>query len=82
MSRSKRNLDGTQDLFVQSIHSGTPVAGVELSVLGRNGEAVLTQTTDAEGHARFASAEGLQTRTAAGAPYLARKDGDSSAIRN
>ncbi|MDB5969880.1 MAG: hypothetical protein JWQ90_2330 [Hydrocarboniphaga sp.] len=73
----KRNLDGTQDVFVQSIHSGAPVAGAEVSVLGRNGEAVLTQTSDAEGHARFASLKDF-TREQQPVLYLARKDGDSS----
>lgn len=73
----KRAVDGSQDLFVQSIHSGEPVGGVSLSVLGKNGEAVQTQTTDADGHARFADLKNFK-REHEPVLYLARKNGDSS----
>jgi hypothetical protein len=49
----KDNADGSHDLFVQSIGQGAPAAGATVSVLGKNGVAVLTQVTDEEGHARF-----------------------------
>ncbi len=73
----KKAVDGSQDLFVQSIHGGEPVAGVSLSVLGKNGEAVQTQTTDADGHARFADLKNFK-REHEPVLYLARKNGDSS----
>ena len=73
----KKGVDGTQDLFVQSIHGGDPVGGVTLSVLGKNGEALQTQITDADGHARFADLKGFK-REHEPVLYLARKNGDSS----
>lgn len=73
----KKAVDGTQDLFVQSIHGGEPVSGVNLSVLGKNGEALQTQTTDADGHARFADLKSFK-REHEPVLYLARKNGDSS----
>jgi len=73
----KKAVDGSQDVFVQSIHGGDPVGGVSLSVLGKNGEAVQTQTTDADGHARFADLKGFK-REHEPVLYLARKNGDSS----
>lgn len=73
----KRAVDGAQDVFVQSIKTGDPVAGVSLQVIGRNGEAVLTQTSDAGGHAHFAD---LRSFKGEHQPvlYLARKNGDMS----
>jgi uncharacterized protein YfaS (alpha-2-macroglobulin family) len=47
----KENLDGTRDVFVQSINEGGPVNGADIEVLGLNGEPVATVTTDKEGHA-------------------------------
>lgn len=73
----KRSVDGSQDVFVQSIHGGEPLAGVTLSVLARNGEAVQTQTTDADGHARFADLKSFK-REREPVLYLARRNGDSS----
>lgn len=74
---AKRTLDGSQDVFVQSIENGTPLAGVTVDVIGKNGEAVLTQLTDQNGHARFADLKSFE-REQTPVLYLARKDGDSS----
>jgi hypothetical protein len=52
---AKEASDGAHDVFVQSIQTGRPVAGARVEVVGRNGEAVLGQTTDGEGHARLPS---------------------------
>jgi uncharacterized protein YfaS (alpha-2-macroglobulin family) len=49
----KDNSDGSHDLFVQSITKGVPVAGVSVSILGKNGVPVLTRITDAQGRANF-----------------------------
>ncbi|MDB5987411.1 MAG: hypothetical protein JWR16_2464 [Nevskia sp.] len=73
----KKTIDGSQDVFVQSIHSGEPVAGVSLSVMGKNGEALQTQTTDVDGHARFADLKSFK-REHEPVLYLARKGDDSS----
>lgn len=73
----KRSLDGTQDVFVQSLHSGRPVAGATVSVIGLNGLAVLHETTDAEGHVRFGDLKDYQ-REKRPVLYLATQNGDSS----
>lgn len=73
----KRNLDGSSDVFVQSIHSGRPVEGVTLEVIGRNGLPVLERTTDADGHGRFPVLKDF-TREQQPVMILARKGGDTS----
>ena len=50
---AKRGADGGQDLFVQSLHSGTPLAGVTIDVVGKNGLPVLSAESDGDGHVRF-----------------------------
>lgn len=50
----KKSLDGSQDVFVQSISSGQPVAGATVQVLGRNGLQVQEGTTDSNGRVTFA----------------------------
>ena len=47
----KDNANGTHEVYVQSLSNGEPVSGATVSVLGKNGLAVLTRTTDATGHA-------------------------------
>ncbi|MHB1220650.1 MAG: alpha-2-macroglobulin family protein [Gammaproteobacteria bacterium] len=49
----KDNSDGTHDVFVQSINKGTPVNQADVSILGKNGLALITHKTDATGHASF-----------------------------
>lgn len=49
----KRNQDGSMEVFVQSIASGTPVANARVEVLGRNGLPVAEARTDESGHARL-----------------------------
>ena len=73
----KRAVDGTQDVFVQSISDGKPVSGAAVDIIGRNGLPVLTETTDAEGHVRFPELKSFQ-RERQPVLYLARLGGDSS----
>ena len=73
----KRALDGSQDVFVQSIRSGQPVAGATVSVLSLNGQTLFTQTTDADGLAHFPTFKGLEREKSAEL-YLVQKDGDLS----
>ena len=40
---AKRSVDGSQDVFVQSIATGAPVAGATVEIIGRNGLPVLTR---------------------------------------
>jgi alpha-2-macroglobulin len=74
---AKRSLDGGQDIFVQSIHAGTPVDGAQIDVVGRNGQTLFTQASDHDGHAHFESLEGL-TREKTPAMYVVRKGDDES----
>ncbi|MBI2380524.1 MAG: alpha-2-macroglobulin [Gammaproteobacteria bacterium] len=50
---AKRNLDGSQDVFVQSLGGGTPIAGATVDIIGRNGLPVASGATDAQGRAHF-----------------------------
>lgn len=56
----KTNADKSQHVFVHSIATGEPVEGAEVELLGKNGLAVLTAATDAEGHARLAPADDFE----------------------
>ena len=73
----KRSLDGTHDVFVQSIATGDPVSGASVDLLGRNGLAVMTQASDASGRAALSSTRGL-TNERTPALFLVRKGGDYS----
>ncbi len=73
----KKSLDGSQDVFVQSIRSGNPVGGATVEVIGLNGLPVLTQTTDEGGHVRFPNLADFQ-REKQPVLYLARRGGDVS----
>ena len=75
----KRAVDGAQDVFVQSIADGTPVAGATVDIIGRNGLPVLSETTDAEGHVRFPELRSFQHEHEP-VLYLARRGEDSSFI--
>ena len=52
-------LNGTQEVYVQSIYSGRPVAGAKVEILGENGVPLFSHITDAQGRARFAKIENL-----------------------
>ena len=73
----KRSVDDSQDVFVQSIYSGDPVAAATVEVIAKNGQSVLTQTTDAGGRAHFPD---LRTFVREKQPtlYIVRKGGDTS----
>jgi len=53
----KKNADHTSDVFVASIKTGQPMAGVTVELLGRNGIAVQSATTSADGRVTFASVD-------------------------
>ncbi|MDR2635660.1 MAG: hypothetical protein LBC08_02390, partial [Campylobacteraceae bacterium] len=50
---AKRSADKSHDIFVQSIKDGRAVEGAKVSVLGRNGIAIASETTDSNGRAHF-----------------------------
>ena len=56
----KTNVDRSQHVFVHSIASGEPVSGARVSLLGKNGLPVRTETTSAQGYARLESAKELK----------------------
>ena len=49
----KTNLDGSSNIFVSNLGAGTPAGDVEISILGRNGNAIWAGRTDANGHAEI-----------------------------
>ena len=73
----KKSIDGTQDIYVQSIHSGEPVADAHVDVVGKNGQTILSETTDHDGHVHFTTLDAY-TREKAAAMYLVRKGEDLS----
>ena len=73
----KRETDGTQVVFVQSIASGLPVAGATVDLIAKNGATLGSQASDAQGMARFAKADNL-ARERAPLMYLVKKAGDMS----
>lgn len=75
----KRNADRSQDVFVQSIAGGEPVAGATVEVIGRNGLPVMSAETGGDGHVRFENLADFE-REREPVLILARKDGDSSFI--
>ena len=56
---AKDNQDGTRELFIQSLRTGQPVAGAHVELLGKNGLAVFYTQSDARGHVRLPSTQGL-----------------------
>ena len=53
----KKSLDGSRDVFVQSLAQGTPVAGAKVRAIARNGETLVEAETDVGGRAHFPSLE-------------------------
>ena len=49
----KKSVDGTRDVFVQSIQSGEPVAAATVEVWGKNGVILTSLKSDETGHARL-----------------------------
>ncbi len=73
----KDSADGSHDVFVQSIHVGTPLADVDVQILGKNGLPILSQKTDAEGRATFPTLKQFK-REKTPTVYVVQKDGDFS----
>jgi hypothetical protein len=57
---AKRALDGSRDVFVQSIRTGLPVSGAAIAVVAVNGETLYSETTGADGAVHFPTLEGLE----------------------
>jgi uncharacterized protein YfaS (alpha-2-macroglobulin family) len=56
---AKRALDGSRDVFVQSIHTGQPVGAAKVSVLALNGQVLYAETSSADGVVHFPTLKGL-----------------------
>ncbi len=56
---AKHALDGSRDVFVQSIRSGRPVGGAVVSVLALNGQTLFSETSSADGMVHFPTLKGL-----------------------
>ncbi len=74
---AKKELDGSQVVYVQSIHTGLPVAGASVEVIAKNGQAIFSQTTDTNGRVNFTKLDGLQRERSA-ILYIVKKAGDLS----
>ncbi|MBX3709128.1 MAG: alpha-2-macroglobulin [Gammaproteobacteria bacterium] len=75
----KDNVDGTHDIFVQSITNGIPVGNAVVSILGKNGIPILTHVTDAQGHTTFPTFKDF-TNEREPTVYIAHKGNDVSFI--
>jgi uncharacterized protein YfaS (alpha-2-macroglobulin family) len=73
----KDSADGTHDVFVQSIHTGTPLADVAIDMLGKNGLPIFSRKTDADGRATFPTFKDF-TREKTPTAYVAQSNGDFS----
>ncbi len=74
---AKKELNGSQVVYVQSIFSGLPVAGATVDVVAKNGNTIFSQITDVNGRVNFTKLGGLK-RERAPVMYLVKKDGDLS----
>lgn len=72
---AKDYADGRDALFVHSLGRQGPVAGARVSLLGRNGEAVGSATTDSQGKALFPDFSDLENERQP-TVWLVRHNGD------
>ena len=54
---TKKNTDGSSDVFLMSITNGQPLSGATVDILGKNGVPIQTAITAADGHCGFPSVE-------------------------
>jgi len=73
----KRSVDGSYDLFVQSIYRGGPVVDALVEVIGRNGLPVLQARTDSSGRVTFPKFDDFKNEREP-MLFLVSKDNDSS----
>jgi uncharacterized protein YfaS (alpha-2-macroglobulin family) len=75
----KTSQDESQDIFVQSITSGAPVAGAQIELIAKNGTKLFSKITDNLGHVTFPSAKGYE-REQQPVVYVVKQKGDVSFI--
>jgi len=54
---TKKNTDGSSEVFLMSIKNGQPLNGATVDILGKNGVPIQTAKTAADGHCTFPSVE-------------------------
>ncbi|HEY6095114.1 MAG TPA: MG2 domain-containing protein, partial [Gallionellaceae bacterium] len=74
---SKLALDGSRDVFVQSIANGLPVSDATVEIWARNGAVLVSNNTDGTGMAHLPSVTGL-VREKSPVVMVVRKGGDLS----
>ncbi|WP_018973277.1 MG2 domain-containing protein [Rudaea cellulosilytica] len=74
---TKKSLDGSYDVYVQSIANGAAVAAANVDVVGKNGQTLVTHTTDAGGHVHFDPLDAMK-REKTPAMFVVRKGDDLS----
>jgi uncharacterized protein YfaS (alpha-2-macroglobulin family) len=57
---AKKALDGSRDVFAQSLSRGTAVSGAHVKAIARNGEVLATADTDGDGRARLPTLSGFR----------------------
>jgi uncharacterized protein YfaS (alpha-2-macroglobulin family) len=76
---TKKNADGSHDVFLMSIKEGTPLPNVVVDLLGKNGIAIQSATTDSNGHCTFESVT-KSTREKTPVAFVTRNGDDISFI--
>ncbi len=56
----KKHADGSGDVYVASLATGGPVEGANVRVIGKNGRALTTGTTDHDGHVTFETLKAMR----------------------
>ncbi|MEQ4925083.1 alpha-2-macroglobulin family protein [Proteus hauseri] len=74
---AKSSIDGSRDVFVQSIYTGEPVSHATVSVIAKNGTTLLSQFTGEDGHVAFANLNDFKNEQTA-VLFLVEKEGDIS----
>ncbi|MGH6871476.1 MAG: alpha-2-macroglobulin [Rhizomicrobium sp.] len=74
---AKKALDGSRDVFVQSIQTGQPVGGATVSVIAVNGQTLFSEQSSADGVVHFPTLKGLEHEKKP-VMYVVRKGDDLS----
>lgn len=73
----KHAIDGSRDVFVQSISSGAPIANARVDLIGRNGIALQSKMTAADGRVHFDNVDKFE-REQTPLMVVAEREGDLS----
>ncbi|HYS96300.1 MAG TPA: alpha-2-macroglobulin [Chthoniobacterales bacterium] len=76
---TKKNADGSHDVFLMSIKEGNPLPNVIVDLLGKNGIPIQSAKSDANGHCAFTSVE-KSIREKTPVAFVARNGDDVSFI--